>query len=94
MKYSFLKNSTNTQVAFDIDESISLEGNSAPYILYTYVRTQSILGKETENSGQYPKEISPDEKQMMRLIYQYTEKVYKAASTLSPNLIAGYLYEL
>ena len=31
---------------------------------------------------------------MMRLIYQYTEKVYKAASTLSPNLIAGYLYEL
>ena len=94
VKYSFLKNSTNTQVAFDIDESISLEGNSAPYILYTYVRTQSILGKETENSGQYPKEISPDEKQMMRLIYQYTEKVYKAASTLSPNLIAGYLYEL
>ncbi len=94
VKYSFLKNSTNTQVAFDIDESISLEGNSAPYILYTYVRTQSILGKETENSGQYPKEISPDEKQMMRLIYQYTDKVYKAASTLSPNLIAGYLYEL
>ena len=93
-KYSFLKNSTNTQIAFDIDESISLEGNSAPYILYTYVRTQSILQKATENASHYPKEISADEKQIMRLIYQYTGKVYKATSTLSPNIVAGYLYEL
>jgi len=30
----------------------------------------------------------------LRLIYQYTDKVYKAASTLSPNILAGYLYEL
>jgi len=94
VKYSFLKNSTNTQIAFDIDESISLEGNSAPYILYTYVRTQSIVEKEIKNTGTYPKEMSPEEKQMARLIYQYTDKVYKAASTLSPNIIASYLYEL
>lgn len=94
VKYSFLKNTTNSIISFDIDESVSLEGNSAPYLLYTFVRTQSILGKETENSGQYPKEITLDEKQIMRLIYQYTDKVYKAASTLSPNIIAGYLYEL
>ena len=94
VKYSFLKNSTNSIISFDIDESVSLEGNSAPYLLYTYVRTQSILHKETVNSSQYPKEITPDEKQMMRLIYQYTDKVYKAASTLSPNIVAGYLYEL
>lgn len=94
VKYSFLKNSTNSIISFDIDESVSLEGNSAPYLLYTYVRTQSILHKEAANSSQYPKEITPDEKQMMRLIYQYTDKVYKAASTLSPNIVAGYLYEL
>ncbi|MFH0773837.1 MAG: arginine--tRNA ligase [bacterium] len=94
VKYSFLKNSTNSQIVFDIDESVSLEGNSAPYILYTYVRTQSILSKETENTGTYPQEISAGEKQMMRLIYQYTDKLYKAVSTLSPNIIASYLYEL
>lgn len=94
VKYSFLKNATNSPIAFDIDESVSLDGNSAPYIIYTFVRTQSILSKENENSGVYPKEISPNEKQMIRLIYQYTDKVYKAASTLSPNIIAGYLYEL
>lgn len=94
VKYSFLKNATNSIISFDIDESISIEGNSAPYILYTNVRTQSILSKETENSGNYPKEITPDEKQMMRLIYQYTDKVHKAASTLSPNVLASSLYEL
>ncbi len=94
VKYSFLKNSTNSQIAFDIDESVSLDGNSAPYILYTYVRTQSILSKESVNTGTYPGEMSASEMQMLRLIYQYADKVYKAASTLSPNIIAGYLYEL
>lgn len=94
VKYSFLKNSTNSQIAFDIDESVSLDGNSAPYILYTFVRTQSILTKESENTGTYPAEMSTNEMQMLRLIYQYTDKVHKAASTLSPNIIAGYLYEL
>jgi len=94
VKYSFLKNATNSIISFDIDESISLEGNSAPYILYTNVRTRSILEKETSNSGKYPSEITQDEKQMMRLIYQYADKVHQAASTLSPNVIAGYLYEM
>lgn len=94
VKYSFLKNTTNTVISFDIDESISLEGNSAPYILYTNVRTQSIVEKVTSNTGSYPQEISADEKQMLRRIYQYTERVHKAASTLSPNVIATYLYEL
>lgn len=94
VKYSFLKNAVNSQIAFDIDESISLEGNSAPYILYTYVRTQGILGKDESSEGTYPSVLSPDEKLMMRLIYQYSNKVYKAASSLSPNVIASYLYDL
>jgi len=94
VKYSFLKNSTNSQIAFDIDESVSLDGNSAPYILYTYVRTKSILSKESDNTGSYPKEMSSSEKQMLRLIFQYTDKVNKAAIALSPNVIASFLYEL
>ena len=44
-KYSFLKNSTQTIIAFDFDESITLEGNSGAYLLYTYVRCQSVLKK-------------------------------------------------
>ena len=94
VKYSFLKNTTNSVIAFDIDESITLEGNSALYLLYTFVRTQSILDKAPKLEGAMPSSLSEDEATMARIMYQYTDKVYKAASTLSPHIIANYLYEL
>ena len=45
VKYSFLKNGTQTIIHFDIDESIAVDGNSAPYLIYTYVRCQSVIKK-------------------------------------------------
>lgn len=45
VKYSFLKVGINQEIAFDIDESISFEGNSGPYLQYTYARAQSVLRK-------------------------------------------------
>jgi arginyl-tRNA synthetase len=45
IKYGFLKLSRTTDLQFDIDESLSLEGNSGPYIQYTYDRTRSVLRK-------------------------------------------------
>src|SRR3989338_5209884 len=51
VKYSFLKNHISAEIAFDFDESISLEGNSGPYLLYTFVRTQSVLNKSTYHLG-------------------------------------------
>lgn len=96
VKYSFLKNSTNSVIAFDLDESISLEGNSAPYIMYTFARTQSILKKDTTAIPHLTPDtlLGEDEFSIIRLLYQYREKVRKAAETFSPNLIAGYLYDL
>lgn len=44
-KYSFLKNGTQTIIHFDIDESIAVDGSSAPYLIYTYVRCQSVINK-------------------------------------------------
>lgn len=96
-KYSFLKNSTKTIIHFDIDESIAVDGNSAPYLIYTYVRCQSILNKENNNLD-YPqideKTISDDELRLIRKIYQFNNIVLKAAQDYSPNFIATYLYEL
>lgn len=96
VKYSFLKNSTNSPIAFDLEESISLEGNSAPYIMYTYVRTQSILGKEefSPSTKLLTIHMGESECSIIRLIYQYKERVKKAAETFAPNIIAHYLYEL
>lgn len=99
VKYSFLKNGTQTIIHFDIDESIAVDGNSAPYLIYTYVRCQSVLNKvkrNTQNSLSSLNSliINTDESNVLRLINQFPEIVQQAAIQLAPNLIANYLYEL
>lgn len=100
-KYSFLKNSTQTIIHFDIDESIAVDGNSAPYLVYTYVRCQSVLKKAniTLRQAQDDKSVmvsatNHDELNLLRKLYQFPEIVLKSAEQFSPNFIATYLYEL
>lgn len=96
-KYSFLKNSTQTIVYFDIDESIAVEGNSAPYLIYSYVRCQSVLkksGLKEFGTSIKPEDVGLDELNLMRKLHQFSSVVLKAAENYSPNLIANYLYEL
>ncbi len=95
VKYSFLKVSPQVEIYFDFEESISLEGNSAPYLIYTYVRTQSVLKKNTEREIQGTNsQVNEDEKQLLRKISQYANSVYESASRLSPNILSTYLFEL
>ena len=96
-KYSFLKNSTQTIIHFDIDESIAVDGNSAPYLVYTYVRCQSVLKKSQKSkvkSQNYNLKVKSDELNLLRKLYQFPEIVFKSAEQFSPNFIATYLYEL
>ncbi len=97
-KYSFLKNGTQSIIHFDIDESIAVDGNSAPYLIYTYVRCQSVLKKADHDSlTRQPVNsltINNDELNVLRIINQFPEIVRQAAIQLSPNLIANYLYDL
>lgn len=100
-KYSFLKNSPQTPINFDIDESININGNSAPYLIYTYVRCQSVL-KKTQNlirqlANKTQNEnlnLKIEEINLLRKLYQFPEIVLKSAQQYSPNFIATYLYEL
>jgi len=98
VKYSFLKNGTQTIIHFDIDESIAVDGNSAPYLIYTYVRCQSVLNKANANpltrEPVNQSKINNDESNVLRLINQFPEIVQQSAMQLAPNLIANYLYEL
>lgn len=98
VKYSFLKNGVSSPIAFDFNESISLEGNSGTYILYTYVRTQSIL-KKIELSHLAIKQfsnlaMSADELSLLRLLCQFPNVVENVAKNFAPNYIATYLFEL
>ena len=95
VKYSFLKQGTDSPIAFDIGESIAVDGNSAPYLVYTYVRCQSVLGKAKGTEFNADKvDKNSDDINLLRKLYQFPAVVSKSAENYSPNLIANYLYEL
>lgn len=97
VKYSFLKVHPPTEIAFDFDESISLEGNSGPYLQYTYARCQSVL-KKAQSKPQTLKlssyQPNTEELVILRHFYKFPEIVFQAGKEYSPNLIANFLYEL
>ena len=96
LKYSFLKHRVGSDLIFDLDESISLEGNSGPYLQYAHARAKSILTKagSSHESRVTSHEFEADERSLLRKITEYTEVVDKAVAELMPHHICTYLYEL
>jgi len=100
VKYSFLKVDAKAEIAFDIDQSISLEGNSGPYLQYTYARIKSVLAKaggkgEVENTTSIEKvRLSETELTLLRLLTRYSETVTLSARMLRPDMLCSYLYDL
>jgi arginyl-tRNA synthetase len=94
IKYSFLKHRLGGDIAFDITESVSLEGNSGPYLQYAYARATSILGKAEVSSDVELTELSVGERSLVRKLAEYSDVVQKASTELMPHHICNYLYEL
>ncbi len=94
VKYSFLKTGIQNDIAFDFKESISLDGNSGPYLIYTFVRTRSVLEKGGKIDNFEIKNMLEEEKALLRIFYQFPEVVGYAAANLAPNYIASYLFDL
>ena len=100
VKYSFLRQGVDKDIAFDFDESVSLQGNSGPYLLYTYARCKSVLEKANFqfsifNFQSNPKfSINKEELKVLRTLYKYSEVVGLAGQNLNPSLICTYLYDL
>jgi len=98
LKYNDLKRDPNTEIIFDWNEILNMEGNSGPYLQYTYARTRSVLTKskikkltiESKNIG----ELAPEEIAVLRKLAQFSEVIVNAAKSYSPNILATYLYEL
>jgi arginyl-tRNA synthetase len=96
VKYSFLKVDAKRKIKFDIDESISLHGNSGPYLLYVYARCQSIL-KKVENNTKYEipnTKYETEELALLRTLFKFPEIVEDAAENYAPHLIATYIFDL
>lgn len=95
LKYYILKVDPKKRILFDPKESVDFNGNTGPFIQYTFARIQSLLRKES------PKEFDANsiqlndaEKEIIRALYDFEDTINKAAVEMSPALIANYVYEL
>lgn len=105
VKYSILSQNRMTDIVFDWDKMLALEGNSSPYLQYTYARYRSILRKGKEDGIMVDIKALNDndflfggqwkyESHLLRKMVQYPETINQAAANYKPNLLATYLYEL
>ncbi len=98
IKYFDLKHDVQSDIVFDWEKMFSLEGESGPYLQYTYARAKSVLkkatGTEDDSNGELPANIAKEELSLLRYLYRFPEVVEIAAKTYSPNLMCSYLYEL
>jgi arginyl-tRNA synthetase len=96
IKYGFLKHRLGTDIIYDVKESVSLEGNSGPYLQYAHARAKSILAKAAENSplSTLTSPLELGERSLARKLSEYPEVIEKATKELMPHHIATYLYEL
>lgn len=93
IKYAFIKHRLGGDLVYDINESVSLEGNSGPYLQYAHARARSILRK-AEKDGELGGELEADERLLVRKLGEYPEVIDKAVLELMPHHICTYLYEL
>ena len=96
-----------SDVQFDLTDAITLQGDSGPYLIYTYVRCKSILSKmeATLSSSRMrgsnldfltegADTLNEEEIAMLRTLSKYPETVSDAAKNFAPNYICTYLYDL
>ena len=95
LKYYLLKVDPKKRILFDPNESVDFQGNTGPFIQYTYARIQSILRKVTEPIDQPVSGIELSEKEVSLLVWisGYSGVIDAAAAQYSPALLANYLYE-
>jgi len=98
LKYYILKVDPKKRILFDPKDSIDFQGNTGPFIQYTYARIQSILRKanfETNiNLNPDERSLNSKEKELLKQIQLFPEVIQIAAQQHSPALVANYTYEL
>ena len=93
IKYVFAKYKLGGDIAFDINETVSLAGNSGPYLQYAHARARSVLEKSNAVFAQ-PAKVLLEDRALVRKLGEYHEVVAHAAKSLEPHYICNYLFEL
>ena len=99
LKYYILKVDPKKRILFDPEESVDFQGNTGPFIQYTYARIQSILRKaesmgiDISNDAKIS-ELHGKEKELIKQLQLFPDTIQLAADNYSPALIANYTYDL
>lgn len=96
--YNDLYQDPNRSIRFDWDKMLSFDGNSAPYIQYTYARCRSILRKSgqtpTPNQSVYELLTTPEEQAVMKGLSRFPQAVQRAGQEFLPAIVAEWTYNL
>ncbi len=93
LRYQFLKVKVGSDVVFDVNDAVSLTGNTGSYLQYAHARARGILAK-SEQAVAFPKELFDEDRALVRKLSEYTEAVNRATESLEPHHICTYLFEL
>ena len=97
LRYQLIKSDRNRLIVFDINESLKLEGDTGPYLQYTYARARSILRKVSSYDLKLfdPKVLnSEEERALVKMIGKFPIIIKEAVMSLEPQKLAVYAYEL
>jgi len=97
LKWNDLKRNSVQDIVFDWEDILNMQGDSGPYMQYTYARTQSIFAKsEIRNPKSEIKDwkLEKEESDLLRYLFRYSDIVNQAADDLSPNILCSYLFNL
>ena len=96
-KYAFLKYKIGGNIIFDPKESVSMTGNSGPYLQYSAVRAAKIIGNLLKDGVSSAKEdwiLTERERELIKKIIAYPDELSSVVKELAPNKLCNYLYEL
>jgi len=95
IKYSILRSSSGSDIVYNVEESISTEGDSGPYLQYSFARANSVLEKAKKEDILPDPHAFPDEIfEVEKLLYKFSEVVLRASKEYEPHYIASYLIEV
>lgn len=96
IKFSIVSQSAGSDIIFDFEKSLSFEGDSGPYLQYTYARSQSLLAKAKQEGVEASTDLpeSWETTEIEKLLLRFPEEVESALRQYSPHVIAHYLLQL
>ena len=93
IKYAFAKYKLGGDINFDFDETVSLQGNSGPYIQYAHARARSILSKSSMTPASLSS-VEDEDYMLVRKLGEFSDVLDVAVAQLEPHHICNYLFEL